>query len=384
MQKKKLIFFLIIYTSFFSSAFTFHSIPPILTALISILNITPFKSGLLMSIYSLLGIIIGLLSFKIIKNIKDRDILILSNLCTLVGLIIPSIFNNYSALLIGRLLSGAGFTILSIRIPGIITKLFSSVNKTSFYIGIYATSVPLAAILSFYILPILQTKYGGFYFLRFNIYITLLALILSILFIKYLIIEDIPENKKVEIYFNFEKFIPLSIIWALFNAGTISFITFSFNYSIQIKHISSTISFFIGSSTMIGGLILASLAGFILDRYKHLIRLFIIIGCMFLGLGFLLFYFSKWYLIIILFLIIGGGIIPISIFSYHTIFKNQSVDKKFSLLAITMGIGSILGPLITGSIMNIGNGIYSYLLMFLFMSTGSLLGTIYLKKTDRI
>jgi MFS family permease len=217
------------------------------------------------------------------------------------------------------------------------------------------------------------------FFLKLSLVFALLALLFSIALPENLI-ENKYKLKKAESKFNnYKDYMILSIIWGLFNAGSLSFITFSFIHSIEIKLLSQLMTFFIGSSTMIGGLFLGSLIGFLLDKYKKLIKIFIVYGCLSMGIAIILFYFTNLNHFSILFFIIGGSLVPTSVFSYNTLYEHQSSDNVFSMLAISMGIGSLIGPSLAGAIMNLNTGIYSFLLMSLFLISGSILG-FYLKK----
>lgn len=377
----KLLFFLVIYFSFLISAFVFQSIPPLLPILSKILEMTSLQGGLLMSIYSLLGIIIGFFFIDFLNRYKARNLIIFANLFTLSGLLIALYFKNYNAILVGRILSGVGMTLLNIISPSIVTKIFRGDRKSSQYLGIYATGMPIATISAFYILPILEKASNPFLFLKIEIVLSIISLILSVIIKVSYREESTAKNLKEK--FNLLYIIPLSLIWLLYNAGTLSFITFSYTYSLNNKFLGHFLASTIGSSTMIGGLVLGTIVGISLDRNKSLAIWFISAGCFLVGLGYILFYFTSFYYLTLLILVIGGGIVPTAVFSFPHLFNFGQLEKTFGVIVAFLSIGSFIGPLITGALLNKGYASYAFLVMSFFMILASIIGIFYLRQAQK-
>jgi predicted MFS family arabinose efflux permease len=381
--KNKIAAFLVIYFSFAVSAFVFQSIPPLLPVLEESFNLTSLKSGLLMSVYSILGIVIGLFCIDLLRKFKGRDLIITANFLTFIGLILPLHCKTFDYLLIGRVLSGGGMTLLTIISPTFVSKLFKENGKASKFLGIYSTGMPIATITAFYLLPILERKFGQFFFLKLSLILSIVVIFLSILFYR----DSGEEKEEVKvndhIKFNWKLILPLSLVWLLFNAGVLSFITFGYSFAIQKKFLSYGWASTICSSTMIGGLLLGTFTGNILDKKKSFPGYLLAVGCFLISLGFLLFYFSKHYSLAIIFLIIGGGIVPTSVFSFPHIFNLKPLEKTFGIIAAFLSIGSFLGPFIVGFLFTQGKELYAILLQVLFLILASIIGIFYLTRAQR-
>jgi len=286
-------------------------------------------------------------------------------------------------LLIGRVLSGGGMTLLTIISPTFVSKLFKENGKASKFLGIYSTGMPIATITAFYLLPILERKFGQFFFLKLSLILSIVVIFLSILFYR----DSGEEKEEVKvndhIKFNWKLILPLSLVWLLFNAGVLSFMTFGYSFAIQKKFLSYGLASTICSSTMIGGLLLGTFTGNILDKKKSFPGYLLAVGCFLISLGFLLFYFSKLYFLAIIFLIIGGGIVPTSVFSFPHIFNLKPLEKTFGIIAAFLSIGSFLGPFIVGFLFTQGKELYAILLQVLFLILASIIGIFYLTRAQR-
>ncbi len=382
-MKNKIVAFLVIYFSFAVSAFVFQSIPPLVPILEETFSLTSLKSGLLMGVYSILGVVIGLFCIDLLRRIKGRNLIITANFLTLIGLIFPLYYKTFDFLLIGRILSGGGMTLLTIISPTLISKLFRDNGKASQFLGIYSTAMPVATIAAFYLLPILERGFGQFFFLKLSLILSIFVLFLSIIF--YRDSEEEKEEFKVndDIKFNWKLSLPLSFVWLLFNAGVLSFMTFGYSFAVQEKFLSYGLASTIGSSTMIGGLLLGTFTGNLLDRKKSFVGYLIVGGCFMISLGFLLFYFSKLYFLAVAFLIIGGGVVPTSVFSFPHIFNLKPLENTFGVIAAFLSIGSFLGPFIVGFLLNQGKELYAILLEVLFLILAGIIGIFYLTRAQR-
>lgn len=383
-MKNKIVAFLVIYCSFAVSAFVFQSIPPLLPVLEETFSLTSLKSGLLMGVYSILGVVIGLFCIDLLRRIKGRNLIITANFLTLIGLVFPMYYKTFDFLLIGRILSGGGMTLLTIISPTLISKLFRDNDKASQFLGIYSTAMPVATITAFYLLPVLERGYGQFFFLKLSLILSIVAFFLSVLFYR----DSEPEKKEEvklngNIKFNWKLSLPLSFVWLLFNAGVLSFMTFGYSFAVQEKFLSYGLASTVCSSTMIGGLILGTFTGNLLDRKKSFVGYLIAGGCFLISLGFMLFYFSKLYFLAMVFLIIGGGVVPTSVFSFPHIFNLKPLEKTFGIIAAFLSIGSFLGPFIVGFLLTQGKDLYAILVEVLFLVVAGIIGIFYLIRAQR-
>lgn len=381
-MKHKVVIFLLIYFSFFVAAFVFQSIPPLLPSLEKIFALTSLKSGLLMSVYSILGIIIGFFCANLLRRFKPGNLIIIANSLTLIGLIIPLYSKTFNSLLFGRIFSGGGMSLLTILSPSVISRLFKVRGKSSQFLGIFSTGMPVATISAFYLLPTLEERFGQFFFLRLPLILSVVTLLFAILF--YYEGDKQEEEIDSKNKFNWRLVIPLSILWLLFNAGVLSFITFTYSFAIEKRFLSYNLASTIGSSTMIGGLFLGTFIGNLLDRKKSLVSYFITIGCFLISLGFVLFYFSSLYVLTIILLIIGGGMVPTAVFSSPHIFNLKPFEKTFGIIAAFLGIGSFLGPFLVGILFNRGEVLNAFLLEAIFLISAGIIGITCLRQVRKV
>ncbi len=381
MKINKRLPFVVIYFSFLTTAFVFQSIPPVLPILSKTLNLTSLQSGLLMGVYSLLGILIGLFCINLLKKYNPRNLIIVANFLTLSGLVISLCFKTYNSLFFGRILSGTGMTLLTIISPSLVSKIFREDYRSSKFLGIYATGMPIATIVAFYLLPILERASNPFFFLKIGVILSTIAFTFSI--IPKWEYEERKEVKNIKQKFSLRYVIPLSLVWLLFNAGTLSFITFSYTFAVNNKSLPHLLASTIGSATMIGGLVLGTFIGALLDRRKSLIVCLIVAGCFLVGLGYILFYFSSFYLLTFLLLAIGGGIVPTSVFSFPHLFNLEPLENTFGVIAAFLSIGSFMGPFLVGALMNRSYESCAFILMAFFMFLGSIIGIFCLRQAQK-
>lgn len=149
-EKSNLYKWMILAISFlitFVFAISLQALPPLFSDIMKNIPFSQSKAGFLMSAYSILGIFIPFLVVLFINKIDLKRMLIIGLIAVIVGLLGFSLSSSYQLLLIYRLISGAGSTILVVISPLLITMFFNR-NNIGIAMGIFNTAVPIGTVIS--------------------------------------------------------------------------------------------------------------------------------------------------------------------------------------------------------------------------------------------
>jgi predicted MFS family arabinose efflux permease len=359
-MNKKLLYFLIVY--FISIALTLNMqvIPPLLPHIIRDWNIQRSQAGLLMGITSLPPLFFGILGGYILDTFGVKIPTIISLILYLIGQILFILSKNFSMILLSRVILGFGAIILGVVGLKILAEKFQG-REFGKYMGINSTAMPLSTLFSFNILGFIANKYSW--------KIPMFILAIYTLFLIIFILSFYKDEKKIQNSENIflsirtlsKKVWILGILWLLFNAGSLSFITFAPDYFIY-KGFSFTTASSISSLYIIGALF-SPIIGYFLDKTSKP-YIFIFIGSILLSINLLLIYFSKKVIILIITAGIFSALIPPTVFYLLPRFTDK-FGLGYSVLSSLINLGILFAPSFIGYIKDISG---NYFLSFLFIS----------------
>jgi predicted MFS family arabinose efflux permease len=334
-------------------AVTFQSIPPLLGFLVHSLEISHTQAGALVSLFGLPGILISIPGGIFADVYGPKRVGVIALVIALSGSLLVALGKSFPLLIIGRIISGIGGLTISIVAPQALSRWFASKDLGK-AMGIFNTAMPLGSILTLNIFGILAAIFTWQIPLLITSFFCFAVLVLF--YLKY---PELPDETQQQGKPEFKKNVSairktrsqvwlIAVVWMMYNASTISYLTFGADYYQSAGY---TVSYagFLTSLLMVGSLLFSPLIGILTDRVGRE-ECFIIGGS--IAIGFLLFSvprtgFNP--------LLLGGMIgffaaaIPAPVFSLVPKYISLAqVGLGYGILSTCLNIGILIGPLLVG------------------------------------
>jgi MFS transporter, ACDE family, multidrug resistance protein len=295
---------------------------PVLSIMEKQLNISPFQSSMIITVYSIVAILLIPVAGYLSDHIGRKKVIIPSLAIAAIGGLISGFASwkmsddgGYSVILIGRALQGVGAAGAFPIVLPLVGDMFKNDEDVSCCLGIIETSNTLGKVLS----PILGAFLAGIlWFLPFLAFPVFCAI--SILLVLLLVKSPKKKTKKIpfkEFFINVKKtftdsgrwlfaifFIGAALMFVLF--GILFYLSDIFEKVYEIKDVKKGLYLAIP----LGALCLTSyITGKIIKKNKLLMKWITVIGCLLLATSILLLMFSKglWFMIL-MFSLSGIGI----------------------------------------------------------------------------
>ncbi len=361
-------------------AFTFHSLPPILTLIIEELKLSHAEAGLLMGLFALPTIFLAILTGLLLDRWGVFKIGVISLILVIIGMFIFAVGGTFLYIGLGRVIAGSGATAISMVALKMLSQWFRR-REVGTAIGISNTAMPVGAIICFTTFGRLGESLGW----RMPIFIPVMIGIvgLAAFLILYKPAPDLPQKiisdkgkKTTGLFSNLLK-IEVSIwligfCWMWFNASTISFLTFAPDFFIS-KGYSIGFAGFLISLLMWGLLILSPIIGHLIDKVNNN-DVFIGVGGIILATAIYLVTRSTNFLFPMVVMAVAMGLVPVSVLSFPSkILKSENLGLSFGILLTCASIGRVFSPYIAGLIRDKTG---SYEISFIFLSILALLTTL--------
>lgn len=369
-EGKRWVILAMVYTCQFAFAVIMQSVPPVLTFIIADLGISYTQAGLLMGIFALPGILISIPAGFLSDKYGPKYPGIISLALMIMGTTLSALSSSFPILIAGRLIAGVGALTIVVLLPQFLSQWFHQ-KDLGIAMGIYNTAVPLGSILSFNLLSGLALYFSWHSAFWVSAIISLLAFVFFLisyetapLMKKQLKPEDAMSNRP-----GLPSTIPkrhgnefirsilslglptwlVGLSWMWFNAGLLSFTTFTPDFLIQNSNFTPEYAGRIVSYIMLGVFILSPVTGILNDKYNWQ-KPFITSGNILAATTILIFAFlpSNAPLLIII-IGIGSGLVPPSIFSLPpTLVDMRKLGMAYGIISTLLNIGMLGGPLIVG------------------------------------
>ena len=128
------------------------SIPPILPLLKNQYEITYTDSALTMSLFALATVLSAVLGGFIVQKYGVRKIGLWGLGCLFLGIIACMLANSFSIILLGRIIEGIGFGLVSVAAPSAIGQ-YVPPKMMSVAMGIWSTWIPVGSLIMFLSAP---------------------------------------------------------------------------------------------------------------------------------------------------------------------------------------------------------------------------------------
>lgn len=357
-------------------AFTFQSLPPVLTLVAEELRLTHAEAGLLMSLFSLPTIFLGILAGVLSDRLGPFKIGVISLILMTLGALMFAVSGTLVYAGLGRVVAGVGAATISIVAAQTLSLWFRG-REVGTAMGIYNTAMPVGTIVCFTTFGRLGESLGW----RMPIFIT--ATIGVVGLAVFLILYKPAPNPPPRITLEKEGLlsgllkvgVPLWLVgfcWMWFNAAIISFSTFAPDFFVS-KGYSIGFAGFLASLLMWGSLGLSPIIGRLMDKVGNN-DLFIGAGGAILATAIYLVTRSSDFLFPMVVMAVAVAFIPAPVFaSPLKVLKPKHLGLGFGILSAFSSIGVLFGPYVAGLVRDKTG---SYETSFVFLSTLAVLVTV--------
>ncbi len=144
--------FAVVYLASTVAPFNQYKVPPHIPVLLTELHLTPIEAGLLMSVFSLSGLVLALPAGLLFRQFGPRIVGTAAVACTGLGSVVGALAPDTRVLLIGRFLEGVGMGMTAVFALVTIAAWFPP-DRRDLPMGIFTTWIPVGQLLSFLIGP---------------------------------------------------------------------------------------------------------------------------------------------------------------------------------------------------------------------------------------
>ncbi len=338
--------FAVAYFSLLSFAFVFQSLPPVLTHILAELHLDHAQGGLLMGLFALPGIFLSIPGGWLADRYGIKIVGLISLGLMIVGTLIVASGSSFFALATGRLIAGIGAMTLAVTAASLISTTFSG-PKLGIAMGFYNTGMPLGTIVSFIGLGAIGVNYGW----RASLLVSLTA---SVITATLLIIFREPRahyrhtSLKDSLFSMSGSIWLLGLIWLLFNAAAISFLTFAPDFFSTLNY-SAAMSTFLGSSIMWGALIVSPAIGPLLTNVSRKIKLMLFGTAIPAVILIIIPTTTVWLVPLGSLLGLMASLLPPPLFSLPAeLIDKEKLGLAFGVITTCLNIGVLIGPFLVG------------------------------------
>lgn len=340
-----------------SMAWSQNKVIPIISDVMSLFKIDSGTAGLLSSVFCITSVIMAVPAVYILKGIGIKKSGLLAMVFTAIGSLIGIISPNFTILFLSRIVEGVGVGMISVIGPAAISMWFPC-EKRGLPMGIWGSWQMVAQGGNFFLATYLTRAYSWKGMWYFGIALTILAGIL------YGFIVKTPNDKenyapinKGEISkeaFRSKSTWYLSLAGCCFTFAYFGWCTWISQYWTDVVGVvQDTANDYLGYLCIIE-IPVVFVIGAILDRIKDRKSVAIISAALYIPILLYSFYMKNVAMLvpfIILYPIIEGGI-PTFLWTVvpETVKDAKDSSVALALLTIWMNIGTVIGPPITGMV----------------------------------
>ncbi len=335
------------------------SIPPILPLVKGQYEVTYTGSALLMSLFALATVVSAVPGGVIVQKYGVRKIGLLGIGFLFAGILVCLLANNFSLLLLGRIIAGLGFGLVSVAAPSAIGH-YVPAKMMALAMGIWSTWIPVGSLMMFLSAPKLVLTFGS------NIFWVILLFILILGFIFYAKIiprsEKDDKNPRQSQSPKLDKKVLLSEIknkniwWAALAFTSFTFAFFSFNtwistYLTETTSMNLTIATLIPSIVALFTMISNVYSGFLLNKLGNHLGIFVVPAVIFM-VAWPLFNSNSLIMFFSIAVVLGlmAGFTPTIVFAAAPLLakRKETIGIAMSIIIIGENMGVLIGPEVFG------------------------------------
>lgn len=191
---QKWLSFAVLFIFAIGCVFQYMMVPPILPQVGGAFGADPSGFGMMMSVFSIVGIIVAYPATWIMQNVGVKMAVAVTAVVSVLGTIICLAAGDWTMMLVGRVLQGCSFGLIAVIGPNIIPRLIP-LDKQGLGMGIYSMWFPVGQVIATFTVPL---AYGSFGWTS-AFWISLAILVVTVLvFIVLFKLPRVPENLLAE------------------------------------------------------------------------------------------------------------------------------------------------------------------------------------------
>ena len=344
------------YLAAFSAPFNMFKVPAVAPALIAAYGIDSSGIGLLMSAYTLTGVVLALPAGAIARKIGYKQTSLIALCVSIVGAAIGCFAADMATLLVSRVFEGIGLCMMGVTGISIVVGYFP-IEKRGRAMGFFATYMALAGCVGPLLLSVIGENFGFKTVWYVCLVFTVVATLVFLLVLKN---PEVPEDEKDMPRINmFKVFAENKQLWLLVIVFTIhNFVVvgvinnFASTYLVSTFGISMSLAGLLSAVTAVCATLSMVVVGSLSDRW-HTRKKFVVFGVV-LGLIAPIFIYSVNSLAgCIAFMIVAGiegGCIPCMCQTAgpEILEKRQLAPVSQAFLSFGQNVGQFLGSAIFG------------------------------------
>ena len=367
----------IIYICNLSFASTLQSVPPVLTLVMTELKLSYAQGGLLMSLFSLPGIVVSIPAGMLADRYSQKTLVIVSFALMIAGTVVFVSGNSLPILGLGRVIAGIGAITLVVLAPQILAQWFAG-REVGVAMGVFTTTMPVGTILSLNLFSVLGESLGW----RTSVLLSAALPLVGLVIFAVLFTPAPRGNQQIlqrpQGVFRDMRLIgaPIWFIgaaWMFFNAATISLFTFSPDF-LKATGFSAVSAGFHTSALMWPALVLNPVVGYMIHKVDHTRAMIAIGGLAVAALVVWVPTATSWMLGMMLLIGMAQILVPPAIYVLAPdVVSPERLGLGFGIVTICLNLGIIFGPAAVGFARDVTG---SYQVSYALMSGFALLVTL--------
>ncbi len=148
-----------IYMATLALTLNLFKVPPVMSTLIKEFNLNYSQAGLIMSSFSIMGIILAIPAGYILKGFGIKKTGLFSVGAVTVGSVLGAVASTTTMLFIGRFIEGVGMGLIMVAAPFTVSLWFPA-QKRALATGLWASCVGIGNIITLFFAPKITVVYG--------------------------------------------------------------------------------------------------------------------------------------------------------------------------------------------------------------------------------
>jgi MFS family permease len=148
-----------IYMATLALTLNLFKVPPVMSTLIKSFNLSYAQAGLIMSSFSIMGIILAIPAGYILKSFGIKTTGLFSVGAVTIGSVLGAVASTTTLLFIGRFIEGVGMGLIMVTAPFTISLWFPA-QKRALATGLWASCVGIGNIIPLFFAPKITVAYG--------------------------------------------------------------------------------------------------------------------------------------------------------------------------------------------------------------------------------
>ena len=339
--------------------FNVYKVPPLMPILMESLHVSGSSAGLLMSIFSVSGLLFALPAGFAFQKLGQRATGLVSMTLLVIGSGLGSLCTSAGPLVVCRLIEGMGVTLIGVTAPAIVSIQFRGKDRAT-ALSIWSTYVPLGSAMIFVIAPFLGSRWGWESVWRAGCLYAFLAGVLYAFYIKPSPQEraDRPHQAKVipvqgsalkKALANKDLWL-FSSLYCAFALVFSSFLSWTPTYLFTVRGQSLAVASIVAGLVPVVGIVGSPLAGWFFRRMPAK-PLIVLPMALFAFTGPLTLFMRTDFLFPFVILVgLVAAFVPTGLFvvAARAVHDNEARGMAMAVTAMGFNAGALLGPIIFG------------------------------------